>query len=117
MKIKKMKNLISLSLLVFSLFLFSCETETSPEFKSTSEDGEVVIRVQGTRSSSLDPYNVDISASIGDRKLEAMTEVYADSLTEENVSFSWSGNRQCVVRLTERDGQVKTVPIQVQDRN
>ncbi len=103
-----------LSLVLISL-LSSCKNEVSETITSQSQDGEMVITVQGKRSTSLDPYHVDVIVEIHDKKIESFTEVYADKITKENVHFNWSDNRHCVVSIDQRDGTQASIPISIED--
>ncbi len=111
-----MKKSIYYSLLLSLLFLVSaCSSEKSELITSTSEDGKMVISVQGSRYSSMDPYNVKISVAINDKTIDASTEVYADKFDESIVDFNWKDNRNCVVNFTQRDGKITSVPVSIQE--
>lgn len=111
-----MKKVLCYSFLLSLLFLLnSCTPEESELITSTSEDGEMIVSVQGSRYSSMDPFNVKITVAVNDKTIEASTEVYADKLDATNVDFNWQDNRNCVVNFTQRDGKVNSVPISIQD--
>ena len=103
-----------LSLVIISL-LSSCKSEVTETITSQSQDGEMVITVQGKRSTSLDPFHVDVVVEIHDKKIESFIEVYADEITKENVHFNWSDNRHCVVSIDQRDDTQASIPISVED--
>lgn len=110
-----MKNITLLLSLVILSLLSSCKSEESEIITSKSEDGELVITVQGKRSTSLDPFHVDVTVAIHGKTIESFIEVYADSITEEGVHFNWSGNRRCIVSFDQRDNTQVSVPISIQD--
>ena len=105
-------------LIVFSfisvLFLTACKQESSPVFETKSADDKITVNVQGTRSSSLDPWNVAVNMIVNEKTQTASIEVYAEELNDKNVQFSWTSESQCIVTFTQRDGQVVSVPITVE---
>ncbi len=40
-------------------------------------------------------------------------EFYANEVSDKNVSFQWESNTTCLIQLTQRDGVVLTVPVEV----
>ena len=97
------------------LFLNSCTPEKTELLTSKSNDGEMVVTVQGSRYSSMDPYEVQVDVAINDKVIEASTEVYADKLDASNVDFNWRDDRNLIIAFTHRDGKVTTVPVSVQE--
>lgn len=111
-----MKKIICYSFLLPLLFLLnSCNPEESELITSTSEDGEMIVSVQGNRYSSMDPFKVNITVAVNEKTAEASTEVYADKLDATNVDFNWKSDRVCIVNFTERDGSVNAVPVSIEE--
>lgn len=109
---KKITFILSLAIIAL---LSSCKSEESEPITSQSQDGEMIITVQGKRSTSLDPFHVEVIVDIHDKKIESFIEVYADEITKENVHFNWSDNRHCVVSFDQRDNTQVSVPISIED--
>lgn len=98
------------------LFLVGCETESSELFETKSPNGNISITAQGTTSIiPLEPWRVDIKMTMKDKEpISSFVEVYADSLSNDNVKFTWKSENECIITLIQRDGQKVTVPIKIQ---
>lgn len=98
------------------LFLVGCGSESSEVFETKSPDGKISITAQGTTSViPLEPWRVDIKMTMeGKEPIESFVEVYADSLSTDNVKFTWKSEHECLITLTQRDGQKVNVPVKVQ---
>lgn len=110
-----MKKVSLLLSLIIIGFLSSCNSEVSETITSQSQDGEMLITVKGQRSSSLDPFRVDVIVDIHNKKIESFIEVYADAITKDDVHFNWSDNRHCVVSFDQRDDTQVALPISIED--
>ena len=110
-----MKKTTLILFALIGLFLCSCTSEVSEPIQSESQDGDMKITVQGNRSSSFDPFHVDVMVDIHDKKIESFIEVYADNITSENVTFNWSDNRHCVVSFTQRDNTNVSIPVSIEE--
>ena len=95
--------------------LVSCSSETSAPIESFSADKAMKVSVTGSRSSSLDPWMLDIELTHAGVSSKVQQEFYANEVSEKNVVFQWESNTMCLIRLTQRDGVVITVPIEVNE--
>ena len=94
---------------------FSCSTEVIAPIESFSEDKEMKVSISASRSSSLDPWMLEIELTHGGTSNKVYQEFYADEVSKKNVSFQWKSKRMCLIQLTQRDGVVITVPIEVNE--
>lgn len=107
-----MKRFINFALItIIALSFQSCESEKTKEITSSSSDGKMNISIVGERSSSADPYTVTITCDQFENSVT--TEIYASKLDSTNVKFDWSSNSSCLISITQRDGQVSKIPVQV----
>ena len=100
---------------VFMTGFFLCSTEVIAPIESFSGDKEMKVSISASRSTSLDPWMLEIELRHAGVKNEVFQEFYADEVSKKNVSFQWKSNRKCLIQLTQRDGVVITVPIEVNE--
>lgn len=102
-------------LVVFVTILSSCSKEISKSIESYSADKEMKISIQGKRTSSLDPWLLDIEMTYMGETSKVYQEFYADDINKQTIHFEWKNNRTCMIQLTQRDGVLINVPIKVQE--
>lgn len=89
------------------LLLLSACTETITEPVSTqSEDGAITLVTTGSRSSSLDPFQVTIHATWPEKDYdnEIKMEIYASELNEQTVIYDWITDRMVRIIFKLQDG-------------
>lgn len=94
---------------------FSCSTEVIAPIESFSEDKQMKVSISASRTNVLDPWTLEIELTHSGVKNKVYQEFYADEVSKKNVSFQWKSNRICLIQLTQRDGVVITVPIEVNE--
>jgi hypothetical protein len=98
-------NLALLSLTCILLFA-SCNGKKEATVNNISPDKHVHITVSGTRPSALDAWKVNIAVKAYDFKEGKLEfEIYADDLSDANVKFDWNDERNCIISITQRDGE------------
>lgn len=93
--------------------LCACSKQTSAPIETYSSDKEMKIVLSASRSSSLDPWMVEIELSHAGKNTKVFQEFYAEEVSKNNVSFDWQSNTECIIHLTQRDGEVITIPVQI----
>jgi hypothetical protein len=113
-----MKNLILITASLFTLFFISaCEKKSSEMLTSVSTDNTLEVTVQASRMMSLDPWVVVIAVKqVGSDKqiAEVTQEIMADEISAKNVTFNWNNNTSCLVSITQADGTITKIPVNVQ---
>jgi len=71
------------------------------------------IVLTASRSSSLDPWMVEIELSHAGKSTKVFQEFYAEEVSKNNVSFDWQSNTECIIQMTQRDGEIISIPVQV----
>ena len=110
-----MKRLYYLTLLIGTIGFMSCTKEKSVLIESYSTDQKMKIAVQGSRSSKLDAWMLEIQLIHAGKTSTVYQEFYADHVTKNNIKFHWKSERNCLIQLIQRDGVVIHVPIQVHE--
>ena len=94
-------------ILLIGLFflLASCDKKTK-QLTSQSPDEKVKIRLTGERTFQMDPWRVTLRVKGYDRFNEALTfDYHSSSISKDNITFNWNGNQECVITLTEKNGE------------
>ncbi len=102
---------IFLCLVVLTGFLFSCGSTKTEQLNSESPDKSNVIKVSGTRSIGLDPFQASIIIKGFEQSDTLVTEIYARDLTKENVTFNWADNTSCVLTFIQQDDSKRVLDI------
>jgi len=100
-------------ILACTFCLYSCQKEFSMPIETFSSDKELKITLNGSRSNKLDSWLVEIELDHEGVQHTVYQEFYADEISKKNISFEWKTNRACLIHLTQRDGDIITVPITV----
>ncbi len=102
-----------LIIILISTLALSC----TPEYhKITHEHGQkdVTITIKAERYSKKEPYDITLRAEAFDKFNEvAGFQFDNDSLDNEEVSFDWKKDHQCVITMTESDGNDITFKLTV----
>ncbi|HSY62905.1 MAG TPA: hypothetical protein VK796_13565 [Cytophaga sp.] len=106
---------ISYIMLVLIAGLYSCTKETIAPIESFSADKKMQITLTASRTNTLDPWMVEIELAYDGNKNKVFQEFYANEVSKNNVSFEWTSNRTCLIQLTQRDGVIINVPIEVNE--
>jgi hypothetical protein len=108
-------KIISYIMLVLIAGLCSCTKEAIAPIESFSADQKMQITLTASRTNTLDPWMVEIELTYDGNKNKVFQEFYADEVSKNNVSFQWTSNRTCLIQLTQRDGVIINVPIEVNE--
>lgn len=103
-------------ILLFTLFLYSCQKEYSRSIEAYSSDKEMKITLIGSRSNSLDSWLIEIELDHGGIQHKVFQEFYADEISRKNIGFEWKTDRACLIHLTQRDGTIITIPIKISSK-
>lgn len=106
---------ISYILLIFITGLCSCSKEVIAPIESFSADKKMKVSISASRTNALDAWTLEIELSHGGTDSKVFQEFYADEVSKNNVAFQWKSNRMCLIQLTQRDGVVINVPIEVHE--
>lgn len=100
-------------LLISTLFFFSsCEKKSSPNVDFSNSTGDLILRCHGERSISFDPWMLVIEPVYKDSTYSgASIEVYVDEPSKDNISVEWTNDQSAVITITEQDGTIKTIPV------
>lgn len=104
---------ISYILLVLITGFYSCTKEAIDPIESFSADQKMKITLSASRANALDSWMLNIELTHGGTTSKVFQEFYADEVSKKNVAFEWKSNSMCLIRLTQRDGVVISVPISV----
>lgn len=85
------------------LFMLGCSPTTSPELTSVSSDGKNLVKIYGTKASSLDPFQTRIILSGNNLTDTLVTEIFTGDLNAETVKFTWSDNENCTIEFSQTD--------------
>lgn len=92
--------------LVTTFLLAACSGKTKTSLKHLSPNGKVSINIEGHRAASIESWKVDMKVKAYDFKEGKLTfEIYAEDLTDKNVSFDWKDDKNCIISLKEQDGK------------
>lgn len=104
-----MKNFFALIALVIITTLSSCNGKTSALVENTSANGQVKVKITGSRSSALDPFKTVITVKAYDFKEGTlMFDIMAADLNAENVKFNWQDDSNCTITIEEQDKHVRS---------
>ncbi len=106
---------LSYILLTLLIGLCSCSKETIDPIESFSADKKMQVSLTASRTSALDAWLLEIELTHAGSTSKVFQEFYADEVSKKNVSFQWKSNRMCLIQLTQRDGVIINVPIEVHD--
>ncbi len=109
------KTYYILFILIASMCISACSKQTSAPLETYSADKEMKITLTASRTNSLDPWMVDVELQHAGKTTNVSHEFYADEVSDKNVSFDWQSERDCMIHLTQRDGEVITIPILVNE--
>lgn len=93
-------------LLIFAASFTSCKSTISKEIKSKSPNSITEIKVIGSKSSFLDPWQVDITAINGKKSKNFQFELFASSLDSSTVKLHWEDENNCIALFKQSDGDV-----------
>jgi len=108
-----MKTISYILLLVLLTGCYSCTKERIDPIESFSADKQMKISLTASRANALDSWMLEIELTHGGTTSKVVQEFYADEVSKKNVAFEWKSNRKCLIRLTQRDGVIISVPISV----
>ena len=111
--IKTLMKTIWYIMLILITGLFACSKETIHPIESFSADQKMKVSLTASRANALDSWMLEIELTHGGTTSKVFQEFYADEVSKKNVAFEWKSNRMCLIRLTQRDGVVISVPISV----
>ena len=104
-----MKNLLIIISLTIIYSLSSCSGKTSAKIENSSANGQIKIRINGTRSNALDPFKTEIAVKAYDFKEgKLLLEVTASDLSKQNVNFNWKDDNNCLITIEESDKHVRS---------
>ncbi len=93
---------------------FGCETKKTPNILFVNADSSVTIRCHGERKIMFDPWVLVVEPIYKDSVREPMvTEVYLDDFTKENISVLWTEQKVAMIKVIERDGEEKVIPVAI----
>ena len=103
-------------LLVILGFVFaSCSTTKSQDIDFTGENPDFKIRCYGTKSVKFDPWMLTVAPVYKDSVYPGVEmEVYVDEPSKDNISIEWLSTQRAVITIQETDGNVKSIPVNVQ---
>ena len=103
-----MKNIFSLSFVIsFIFFLSSCKPQHI-NFSNNYKEGKVIITVDASKISPLDPWAVDLSAKVyGFEKGSLHFEQQAKTLSETTIKFDWKDENTCIISFPDDDGSIR----------
>lgn len=94
------------------LFISSCEKKLSPNVDFSNSRGDLILRCHGERSVFFDPWMLIIEPVYKDSTYTgASIEVYVDEPSKDNISVEWTNDQNAVITITEQDGTIKTIPV------
>jgi len=93
------------SLILFSsLLMVSCSGETSAYYQHVSPNGKVKVNVEGHRATAIESWKVDMKVNAYDFKEGKLSfEIYAKNLNKDNITFTWSDERNCIITIKQQD--------------
>lgn len=109
-----MKTISYIALIFITLFI-SCTKETIAPIESFSADNRMKVSISASRANALDAWMLEIELLHNDTASKVFQEFYADEVSKKNVSIQWKSNRMCLIQLTQRDGVIINVPIEVHE--
>ena len=101
-----MKHLLISSLIVFGMF--SCGNK-NVELNSQDPKSNAHIKVIGEKTSSLDPYKVNIIVEANEKKESVGTEIFSGSLDSTNVNFEWQEPGVCLITFSQQDNTTRKI--------
>lgn len=99
------------------IFLITSLVACDPQYaKITHEYGkkDVTIEVKGERLFNSDPWDVTLRVKAFDKFDEVVGfQYHNEALDEEEVSFNWHKENECLIKMTEEDGNQFTFKLTV----
>lgn len=109
-----MKNI--LAIFILSMSLISCSNKSSETFKSSNDSKTLEITISANQTVMFDPWKATIT--VHNLKTGSFNtveqELVIDGLDESNLKFDWVSDNKCLIRFTEKNGEVRTVPVIIQ---
>jgi hypothetical protein len=107
-----LKLIPSILMITTLLFISSCEKKSSPNVDFSNSSGELILRCHGEKTTSFDPWTLVIEPVYKDSTYTgASIEVYVDEPSKDNISVEWTNEKSAVITITEQDGAIKTIPV------
>ena len=100
--------------LIISFFLFSCKNE-KVQILDSSPDKKIKITILGEKSSTVDPFMVNIKTEGYGYNETISTEIYASTLDSNNVKFNWRNNKECYFIFLQQDNTVRRMHLKIDD--
>ncbi len=97
-------NKIINGLIIGLILLASCGGKTETSLKKESPNGKVKIKIEAKRTTAIESWKVDMKVKAYDFKEGKLSfEIYADDLTDKNVSFDWTDDIHCNIVFKQQD--------------
>jgi hypothetical protein len=116
-RIKKniMKNNLKinpiLALLLGVFFMFSCESKKMEPLTFENTAKTFKLEITGEQAVSGDPWALTFFFVEGEAKEEiGKTDAYLETPSKENIEVEWTAEKEGVINITQRDGDVKPIP-------
>ncbi len=95
--------------LILVLFLAACNGKTDASLESKSSDGQTQITITAKRATAADAWTADILVKSYNWKPGTLhvTEVYADDLNSQTVTFEWADANHCLITFKLRDNTAR----------
>ena len=105
-----------LAIILVALIALSCSNSNSEVFLSRNSSNTLEVSVSASQAIALDPWLAEISVkNLNTGKIYTFEqEVVIKELSLENLKFKWFSDNKCFVKITQKDGSIKSVPIIVQ---
>lgn len=94
--------IINVLLILINSFISGCDSKNTAAVTSQSPDGNSKIFVNGTKSFG-DPWQTTIKISAFKQEQQVVTEIYATDLNDSIVTFNWTDNTHCSIRIQQQD--------------
>ena len=101
-------------LLLLSVFLYSCKKE-SIHLEDVSPDSKITITIKGEKSSSMDPFLVNITTKGYGFNETITTEIYSGTIDSNNLKFNWKSNKECYFVFLQQDNTTRKMHLKVDD--
>lgn len=92
-----------------TFLLLACGGKTNTTLQHISPNGKVKVNIEGKRTSSVEAWKVDMNVkAYGFEEGKLSFEIYADDISDENVSFEWEDEFHCKIIIRQSDGEERT---------
>ena len=105
-----MKSLLVSISFIALLLLSSCGDEGSTK-EYLSDDAKMKLTIYGSQAIALDPYQLDMKVSCGEREKEFALEAHVNEFSEETVKVNFISNSEIILDITEQDGVKRKISI------